>query len=153
MASDSNDLRETAAAGAGFEAVLAAAAFRGFGRMLPARQLGTLAGALLREPHVAGRQASTWAQSVRTILADGDDLTAKALGRDPRFADRAWQDNAVLNRLARTYLASCDAVLGVVAEADIDAKSRERLRLPAERHAMLRDWCAERERCRCTGRK
>ena len=49
--------------------------------------------------------------------------------RDRRFADRAWAGNPVLQRLALGYLATCDAASGILQDADVDWRTRERFRL------------------------
>ncbi|MGC1804517.1 MAG: alpha/beta fold hydrolase, partial [Mycobacterium sp.] len=48
---------------------------------------------------------------------------------DSRFRDRAWADNSLLNGVALSYLACCDTVEGALDDADVDWRTRERLRL------------------------
>src|SRR6202167_1856898 len=113
-------------AGAGFEAVLANAALGGFGGLLPSAELGRLAMAMVRRPKpVAGRVVDLAARLGHVGIGVQDQPGA----RDRRFADRAWAGNPVLQRLALGYLASCDAASGILKDADVDWRTRERLRL------------------------
>ena len=54
-------------------------------------------------------------------------------GLDRRFADPAWVGNPLLNRIALAYLAYCDTNLGILEDADVDWRTRERLRLLRQR--------------------
>jgi polyhydroxyalkanoate synthase subunit PhaC len=56
--------------------------------------------------------------------------TRKLPEKDPRFADSAWRDNPMYQRLALAYLSFCDAVDRVV-ESDPDWRKRERARFLA----------------------
>ena len=46
--------------------------------------------------------------------------------RDRRFADPAWRTNPLLRRIALGYLASCQAVERIVADAEVDGAPRAR---------------------------
>jgi polyhydroxyalkanoate synthase len=117
------------AAGAGFEAVLAAAASHGIGGLLPTRELGRLVSSLVRDPAIARRRLGSLAADAVSIARG---MPSDAAEPDRRFTDRAWRDNALLNRLARIYLASCNAAHGIVADAELDWRTRERLQMPVD---------------------
>src|ERR1700683_5466608 len=113
-------------AGAGFEAVLANAAFGGFGGLLPSAELGRLAKAVVRSPKPVARRVVDLAARLGHV---GIGVQDQPGARDRRFADRAWAGNPVLQRLALGYLATCDAASGILEDADVDWRTRERLRL------------------------
>jgi polyhydroxyalkanoate synthase len=113
-------------AGAGFEAVLANAAVGGFGGLFPSAELGRLAMAMVRRPKPVARRVVDLAARLGQV---GIGVPEQPGARDRRFADRAWAGNPVLQRLALGYLASCDAATGILEDADVDWRTRERLRL------------------------
>jgi polyhydroxyalkanoate synthase subunit PhaC len=113
-------------AGAGFEAVLANAAVGGFGGLFPSAELGRLAQAMVRHPKPVARRVVDLAARLGQV---GIGVPEQPGARDRRFADRAWAGNPVLQRLALGYLASCDAATGMLEDADVDWRTRERLRL------------------------
>ena len=113
-------------ASAGFEAVLANAAFGGFGGLLPPAELGRLAKAVVRSPKPVARRVVDLAARLGHVGIGVEDQPG---ARDRRFADRAWAGNPVLQRLALGYLATCDAASGILEDADVDWRTRERLRL------------------------
>src|SRR6202050_614797 len=113
-------------AGAGFEAVLANAAFGGFGGLLPSAELGRLAKAGGRHPKPVARRVADRAARLGHV---GIGVQDQPGARDRRFADRAWAGNPVLQRLALGDLATCDAASGILEDADVDWRTRERLRL------------------------
>src|SRR5208282_5732373 len=124
--SASEEFLANSRAGAGFEAVLANAAVGGFGGLFPSAELGRLAKAMVRSPKpVAGRVVDLAARLGQVGIGVQDQPGA----RDRRFADRAWAGNPVLQRLALGYLATCDAATGILEDADVDWRTRERLRL------------------------
>ncbi len=113
-------------AGAGFEAVLANAAVGGFGGLFPSAELGRLAQAMVRRPKPVARRVVDLAARLGQV---GIGVPDQPGARDRRFADRAWAANPALQRLALGYLASCDAATGILEDADVDWRTRERLRL------------------------
>jgi polyhydroxyalkanoate synthase subunit PhaC len=126
----SEDVLAHSHAGAGFEAVLANVALRGIGALTPPRtDIGRLARALVRRPKPAARRIAGLAARLAHVGTSVDD---KPGDRDRRFADRAWAGNPALQRLALSYLATCDAVTSVLDEADLDWRTRERLRIPID---------------------
>ena len=133
-------------ASAGFEAALANAAFGGFGALLPSAELGRLAKAVVRRPKpVASRVVDLAARLGHVGIGVEDQPGA----RDRRFADRAWAGNPVLQRLALGYLATCDAALGILEDADVDwrtlldlepEQSVARAELDAGRQIFIASW-------------
>jgi polyhydroxyalkanoate synthase len=113
-------------AGAGFEAVLANAAFSGFGGLFPRAELGRLAQAVLRRPKPVARRGVDLIARLKQV---GIGVTDAPGAHDRRFADRAWSANPVLQRLALSYLAACDAAQASLDDVDLDWRSTERLRL------------------------
>ncbi|MDT4912508.1 MAG: poly[(R)-3-hydroxyalkanoate] polymerase subunit PhaC, partial [Pseudonocardiales bacterium] len=71
-----------------------------------------------------------------TGLRAGADLAEVTIGRsraqpangDKRFAHPAWAHNPIYRRLVQAYLVDAAAVMRLVDEVDLDAKSRERAR-------------------------
>src|ERR1700751_4744922 len=112
-------------AGAGFEAVLANAAFGGIGGRPPPAELGRLAKAVVRSPKPVARRVVDLAARLGHVGIGVEDQPG---ARDRRFADRAWAGNPVLQRLALGYLATGDAASGILEDADVDWRTRERLR-------------------------
>ena len=117
-------------AGAGFEAVLANAAVGGFGGLFPSAELGRLAKAMVRSPKPVARRFVDLTARLGHV---GIGVQDQPGGRDRRFADRAWAGNPVLQRLALGYLATGDAASGILEDADVDWRTRERLRLTLDK--------------------
>ena len=115
-------------AGAGFEAVLAAAAYQGIEGLAPPPELRRLAGAVLRNPVPPGRSLVDLARRLGTIMRGSAAVRAGG-GLDRRFADPAWESNPVLNRIALSYLDYSDTIVGILEDVDVDWRTRERLRL------------------------
>src|ERR1700753_3564315 len=114
-------------AGAGLEAVMAHAASAGIGGLLPLPELTRLAWSMARHPKPV---ASRIGRLATQLVGIGRGKAAEAPGRsDSRFRDRAWADNSLLNGMALSYLACCDTVEGALDDADIDWRTKERLRL------------------------
>jgi polyhydroxyalkanoate synthase len=106
--------------------VLGANPFVGLTRQQVAAALGRLLQRMAVEPGV--------------VLADGLEATGELvkvmIGRshmepaagDKRFTHTAWSSNPVYRRLVQAYLVQTRAMLGVVDDVELDAKSRERAR-------------------------
>src|ERR1700761_6418902 len=126
-AATTEDVLAYSGAGAGLEAVMVNAASAGIGGLLPLPELTRFAWSLARHPKPVASQIGRLATA---LLGIGRGKPAEAPGRlDGRFRDRAWADNSLLNGLALSYLACCDAVEGALDDADVDWRTRERLRL------------------------
>ena len=87
-------------AGAGFEAVLAAAAYDGIGGLAPPADLSRLARAVLRNPVRPARSLAGLALRLGAIGWGSAAAGPAGEGLDRRFADPAWTDNPLLNRIA-----------------------------------------------------
>src|ERR1700684_149804 len=94
--SASEEFLANSRAGAGFEAVLANAAFDGFGGLFPSAELGRLAKAMVRRPKPVARRVFDLAARLGQV---GIGVPDQPGARDRRFADRAWEGNPVLQRL------------------------------------------------------
>src|SRR6202453_4994864 len=121
------DVLAYSGAGGGLEAVMANAASAGIGGLLPLPELTRFAWAVARHPKPV---ASRIGRLATQLVGIGRGQPAEAPGRlDGRFRDRAWADNTLLNGVALSYLACCDTVEGALDDADVDRRTKERLRL------------------------
>jgi polyhydroxyalkanoate synthase len=97
---------------------------------LSSRQVAAALGRLLRrvavEPSVATATMLDAAGQLLEVLAGRSDAAPEP--RDKRFSHPAWRDNPVYRRLLQAYLVDARAVLDIVDEVELDAKSRERAR-------------------------
>jgi len=127
MTDTTEDALAYSSAGAGFEAVMANAAFAGIGGLLPLPELTRFAWSVARHPKPVAARIGRLATQLVEI---GRGQPAEPPGRlDSRFRDRAWTDNSLLNGVARSYLACCETVEGALDDADVAWRTRERLRL------------------------
>jgi len=127
VAATNEDILAYSGAGAGLEAVMANAASAGIGGVLPLPELTRFAWSLARHPKPV---ASRIGRLATQLVGIGRGKPAEAPGRfDSRFRDRAWEDNSLLNGVALSYLACCETVEGALDDADVDWRTRERLRL------------------------
>jgi polyhydroxyalkanoate synthase len=113
----------------GFEMVLASAAFRTISDHIPGHELRTMAAALVQRPGPALTPVIDLARQLVPIALGSD---GQRTSRDRRFADPAWHTNPLLRRIAHGYLASCQAVERIVADAEVDWRTKERVRLLAD---------------------
>jgi polyhydroxyalkanoate synthase subunit PhaC len=113
----------------GFELVLASAAFRTISDHIPGHELRTMAAALAQHP---GPALTPVIDLVRQLVAIVLGSDGQRTSRDRRFADPAWRTNPLLRRIALGYLASCQAVERIVADAEVDWRTKERVRLLAD---------------------
>jgi len=94
---------------------------------LPGRELGSWLVALARRPR----------STTDRLLELVQELAAIALGRaergpssrDRRFADPAWTTNPFLRRSVQLHLAATEKAVQLLADADLDERSRQRLQL------------------------
>jgi polyhydroxyalkanoate synthase len=84
--------------------------------------------AVTRGGNVARATAGLSAEAARILAGRSEAAAAKG---DWRFADPTWDDNPAYRRLMQLYLALCGTINGVVDEADLDWRSRERARFAA----------------------
>ena len=114
---------------AGFELVLASAAFRTISDHIPGHELRTMAAALVQHPGPALTPVIDLVRQLVPIVLGSD---GQRTSRDRRFADPAWRTNPLLRRIALGYLASCQAVERIVADAEVDWRTKERVKLLAD---------------------
>ena len=81
-----------------------------------------------RGGNVARAAVGLSAEAARILAGRSEVAPAKG---DWRFADPTWDDNPGYRRLKQLYLAWCRALNGLVEEADLDWRSRERARFAA----------------------
>ena len=81
-------------------------------------------GRALLDPAQLGRRLGGLLREVALVLAGRSDR--KPDPADRRFLDETWRDHPLYRRWMQAYLASREAVLGLVDEVDLDEKSRER---------------------------
>jgi polyhydroxyalkanoate synthase len=87
---------------------------------------GTLLSHLGRQPRVVSREYGRFVAECARIAAGRSSLTTPS--GDRRFADAAWNDNAVFRRLLQTYAALCASLDRCVDAADLDMSDAERAR-------------------------
>lgn len=126
MSEDEN--ADGGAAGGGIETVLADARFQGLAGLLPKGALSQLAGALVRKPGVPARHLKRFAADLKRIVVSGEQVAEL----DFRFADRAWRENPVLNRIALGYAAAVREVQAALDETDLDNRTRRQLQIPLD---------------------
>ncbi len=85
---------------------------------------GRVAARALAHPKPLRGRATTLARELGQIAAGRSKREPPA--SDRRFADPAFRDHPIYRRLMQTYLAWREALLGLVDEVDLDAKSRAR---------------------------
>jgi polyhydroxyalkanoate synthase len=112
------------------DTLLVDAAWGPLRRFLPDASTLRLAGRLAARPTRTGRRLGAFATELGRIGRGRSALAAPP--RDRRFADPAWQSNPVLRRLMQSYLATVDAVDGLVGDADLAWRDQHRVRFLAE---------------------
>ena len=85
---------------------------------------------LAKQPQVVARRAAQLVTEQAKVLAGTS--TVEPGPKDRRFTDEAFQENAMYKRLAQSYLAMDQQVHGLVADLDIDEKSRLRTEFLAD---------------------
>ena len=82
--------------------------------------------ALASRPRRVAARAGGLAGELGRIAVGGSSVAPSK--RDKRFADPAWSENAVLRRLVQCYLATGQAVEGLVQDLPMDWQDAERVR-------------------------
>ena len=82
------------------------------------------------QPQVVARRALELAQDEAKVMLGSSDIAPAP--KDRRFTDDAWSTNPVYKRIAQTYLAADKAVHGIVADLDVDDKTRLRTEFLAD---------------------
>ncbi|MGZ8815534.1 MAG: PHA/PHB synthase family protein, partial [Mycobacterium sp.] len=106
--------------------VLGANPFVGLTREQVGDAISRLLQRLAVEPGVVAAESLDVAHQLVEVLLGRSDV-APTPG-DKRFTHPWWSSNPVYHRLLQGYLVQARALLGVVDEVDLDAKSRERAR-------------------------
>jgi polyhydroxyalkanoate synthase subunit PhaC len=94
-------------------------------RLFPARSALHLAEALVRKPRAVASRAAGLAGELGQIVTGSSDITPSK--RDKRFTDPAWSQNAVLRRLVQAYLATGNAVEGLIGDVPLQWQDSERI--------------------------
>jgi polyhydroxyalkanoate synthase subunit PhaC len=89
-----------------------------------------LATALARRPRRVARRAAGLGRELGRVATGASDVSP-ARG-DRRFTDPAWTENPLFRRLMQGYLATGDAVDGLVRDAELDLQTERRVRFPVE---------------------
>jgi poly[(R)-3-hydroxyalkanoate] polymerase subunit PhaC len=97
-------------------------------------RLGT---SLARQPRRVARRLAGLGRELGRVVAGGAKI-APARG-DRRFSDPAWKENPLFRRLMQGYLATGEALDGLIGDAELDVQTERRVRFPAEN---LRDALA-----------
>jgi polyhydroxyalkanoate synthase subunit PhaC len=119
-----------AGAQAGLDVLLTDAAVgHGTARFLQPRAVARVAAGVARRPRrVSARAADLGAELAR--VAAGRSAVAPARG-DRRFTDPAWDKNWILRRVLQGYLATTQAVDGVITDAQVDWRAERQARFAA----------------------
>ena len=99
-------------------------------RLLPGRAAAKLGLKLAQRPDVVATRAARYAAELARIGAGRSEL-APPKG-DRRFKDPAWQGNPAFKRLLQTYLATGQAIDGVLCDAGLDWRSERQIRFAVE---------------------
>jgi len=99
-------------------------------RILPGSEVGSWAVALARRPRASASRVVDLAAEVGRIVAGASDVAPSR--RDRRFSEVAWSGNPLLRRWLQTYLAVRETADRLVEDADLDDRTRDRLRLLVE---------------------
>jgi poly[(R)-3-hydroxyalkanoate] polymerase subunit PhaC len=113
-------------AAAALDLLLTQAALGPVRRLFPGRPALRFARALAARPGMVAAKTGGLAAELARV-ATGTSAVAPG-ARDRRFADPAWAGNPLLRRVMQAYLATGDAALGLVSEADLDWRDAELVR-------------------------
>ena len=97
-------------------------------RFVPTMSTAKFAASLVRHPLRTGRRVAGLAGELTQVAVGTSTITPSR--RDRRFTDTAWTDNPMLRRLVQAYLATGQAAEDLVADAELDWRDAERVRLP-----------------------
>lgn len=95
-------------------------------RMLPNVSWSRFGLSLAKQPRTVASRATALGRQLVSI-AEGRSDVAPATG-DKRFADPAWQGNALLHRTMQAYLATNSTVDQLFSDANLDWRDAERVR-------------------------
>ena len=121
----SNDATPTEDAAGALDFLLAEAARGPMRRFLPGRAAGRAIVSLAGKPRRVGRRVGDLAAELGRVAIGRSALEPSK--RDRRFTDPAWRDNPLLARSVQAYLATGQAVEGLLSDAELSWIDRERL--------------------------
>lgn len=94
-------------------------------RMVPNSSWFRLGKSLAAKPFEVGARVQEMATEMTRVV--GGNSTVGPNKSDKRFSDPAWSGNPVLRRIMQSYLAWSDTVHGLLTDADLDERDRERV--------------------------
>src|SRR5918994_5875820 len=92
---------------------------------------------LARRPRQVARRVAGLARELGRVVAGGAAITPPR--GDRRFRDPPWKENPLFRRLMQGYLATGEALDGLIGDAELDVQTVRRVRFPVEN---LRDALA-----------
>ena len=117
------------AAGASLDVLLTDSTASGTRRFLAPGAIAGVATGVARHPRrAAGRAAALGGGLARVAAGRSEQDPAR---NDRRFADPAWQQNWLLHRLMQGYLATGEAVDGLISDAELDWQTERQARFAA----------------------
>jgi polyhydroxyalkanoate synthase len=120
----------TAAAARGaLEILLSDAAIGDRRRFLPAGAAARTLTGNARRPRPPVRRGTALCAELVRVAAGRSRLRPER--SDRRFADPAWETNPLLRALLQSYLAGCDAVDGLISDAELDWRDERQARFAA----------------------
>ncbi|MDR7252391.1 polyhydroxyalkanoate synthase [Nocardioides sp. BE266] len=117
--------RESDQMAAPLDLLLTSGAIGPWRRLAPSSSWWELAKGVVRHPGPSARRLGSLGSELAAIA--GGVSTRAPANRDKRFADPAWTGNPLLRRLLQAYLASADTARGLVHDADLGRRDRERM--------------------------
>ena len=87
-------------------------------------------GTVARQPQVVAKRAAKLVAEQARVVAGTSEVAPGP--KDRRFTDEAWSEHPIYKRLAQSYLALDEQIDGLVADLDIDDKSRLRTQFLAD---------------------
>jgi polyhydroxyalkanoate synthase len=117
------------AADSALDVMLTDAAVGGPSRTLRPGAAAELAAGLARHPQHTARRIGGLGLELANVARGQSDVGPSK--RDRRFADPAWQSNWLLQRVLQTYLATSDAVDGLISDAELDWRHERQARFAA----------------------
>ncbi|MEO9137568.1 MAG: alpha/beta fold hydrolase [Jatrophihabitans sp.] len=133
MAADSSEFSESSAGedvAAPLDSLLVDAVFSPVRRFNPGMSGLRLGGRLLVHPRAVGRRAAGAARELGKVVTGFSAVAPNP--KDRRFTEVAWSGNPVLKRVLQSYLVAGDAARGLVTDADLAWRDRERMTFVAD---------------------
>jgi poly[(R)-3-hydroxyalkanoate] polymerase subunit PhaC len=89
-----------------------------------------LGSSLVRRPRTVARRVTELAREFGRVATGSAEIEPPR--GDRRFGDPAWRENPVFRRLMQAYLATGNALDGLIRDADLDVQTERRVRFPVE---------------------